>query len=148
MTTQLNPYLTFPGNAREAMEFYASVFGGDLSVSTFSEYGGAPEGLSDDGIMHARLDTAGGLTLMASDSTGEDDMTGPAVGGQRASSVQLSLGGEDADELRGYWQRLGERATVTVPLERQVWGDEFGMLTDEFGIAWMVNITSTENAAS
>ena len=147
MTTRLNPYLNFPGTARQAMELYQSVLGGDLRVSTFGEYGGAPEGLEADNIMHAQLETPSGFTLMASDGSG----TAAAGGGQatsEAGGISLSLSGEDADELRGYWERLSARGSVTMPLEKQMWGDEFGMLVDEFGLTWMVNITSPENAGS
>ena len=147
MTTRLNPYLNFPGTARQAMEHYQSVLGGDLRVSTFGEYGGAPEGLEADNIMHAQLETPSGFTLMASDSSG----TAGQGGGQatsEAGGISLSLSGEDADELRGYWERLSARGSVTMPLEKQMWGDEFGMLVDEFGMTWMVNITSPQNAGS
>ena len=144
MASKLNPYLNFDGNAREAMEFYQSVLGGDLRISTFSEYGGAPDGLAADNVMHAMLETPSGFTLMASDTPPEMSQgTGTGGGG-----VSLSLSGEDADELRGYWERLSARASVTMPLQKQLWGDEFGMLVDEFGNTWMVNITGPENAGS
>ena len=154
MTTRLNPYLNFATTAREAMEFYHSVFGGDLRISPFAEYGGAPEGLEADHVMHATLETPNGMTLMASDTpgastSGADQAAGRSgeQGGQ-SGGVSLSLSGEDADELRGYWDRLSARGAVTMPLQKQMWGDEFGMLVDEFGQTWMVNITSPENAAS
>jgi len=147
MTTRLNPYLTFSTTARQAMGFYQSVLGGELTLSTFGEYGGAPEGLEADHVMHAQLETAGGFTLMASDTSAG---AGPAAGQATsdASGVSLSLSGEDAEELRGYWDRLTARAAVTVPLQMQMWGDEFGTLVDEFGVTWMVNITGPQNAGS
>ncbi len=150
MTTRLNPYLNFAGTTRQAMEFYQSVLGGDLRVSTFAEYGGAPEGLEDQHVMHAQLETPSGLTLMASDTPATPGEPGAGAGGQAGSpmgepgGVSLSLSGEDAEELRGYWDRLSARAAVTVPLQKQMWGDEFGMLVDEFGMTWMVNITSPQ----
>src|SRR5919107_442197 len=139
MTTRLNPYLNFPGTARQAMEHYQSVLGGDLRISTFGEYGGAPEGLDADNVMHAQLETSSGLTLMAADSTGSSGDGGQAT--SDAGGVSLSLSGEDAEELRGYWEGLTARASVTMPLQMQMWGDEFGLLVDEFGMTWMVNIT-------
>jgi PhnB protein len=147
MTTRLNPYLNFAGTSRQAMEFYQSVLGGDLRINTFGEYGGAPEGLEADNVMHAQLEAPGGLTLMASDSSAPDGQGGGQATSD-ASGVSLSLSGEDADELRGYWERLSARGSVTMPLEKQMWGDEFGMLVDEFGMTWMVNITSPENQGS
>ena len=148
MTTRLNPYLNFATTTREAMEFYHSVLGGDLRMNTFGEYGGAPEGLEADHIMHAMLEAPGGLVLMASDTPGAGGGSGGRGSGGEAGGVSLSLSGEDADELRGYWERLTSRAAVTGPLQKQMWGDEFGMLVDEFGTTWMVNITSPENAGS
>ena len=133
MPSTLNPYLGFPDNAREAMEFYQSVFGGKLDISTFGSFGGAPEGLSEDNVMHAQLVTDAGFTLMASDTPG-------GMGVSEGSRISISLSGDDADALRGYWQRLSEGGEVTMPLEKQMWGDEFGMCTDRFGVPWMVNI--------
>jgi len=147
MTTRLNPYLSFSNNARQAMEFYQSVLGGDLRISTFGEYGGAPEGLEADNVMHAMLETPSGMTLMASDTPPEMRSAAGEVGAG-GSGVALSLSGEDGDELRGYWERLSARASVTMPLHMQMWGDEFGMLVDEFGNTWMVNITGPGNAGS
>jgi len=131
MTSKLNPYITFDGNAKEALAFYQSVFGGDLAVNTFAEYGGPPE--KADQIMHAALETDAGFTLMAAD---------PAPGQTLSpgNNYSISLSGDDADLLRGYWAALSEDGTVTVPLEKQVWGDEFGMCIDRFGVTWMVNV--------
>jgi PhnB protein len=130
MASRLNPYLNFPGKAREAMEFYRSVFGGNLEINTFAEYGGAPEGMSDDGVMHAMLTTDSGFVIMASDGGGEPS-------GQ--SAITMSLSGTD-DALRDYWQKLSDGGTVTMPFEKQMWGDEFGMCVDRFGVPWMVDI--------
>ena len=132
MVTRLNAYLTFNGNAREAMEFYADVFGGELVLNTFAEYG-APEAPGADRIMHAMLETTDGMVLMGADvPLGEDYVPG--------GTISMSLSGEDADALHGFWKRLSDTGSVTVPLEKQMWGDEFGMCTDQFGIDWMVNI--------
>ncbi|HEX2420804.1 MAG TPA: VOC family protein [Acidimicrobiia bacterium] len=134
MPTRLNPYISFRDNAREAMEFYKSVFGGNLTLSTFGEYG-APEGPGADNIMHAQLETENGLTLMAADTPPGEEWT-------PGSNFSISLSGEDAEELRGYWNRLSTGGSVSVPLEKQVWGDEFGQCVDKFGVSWLVNIGS------
>lgn len=133
MTSRMNPYVNFDGNAREAMEFYQQVFGGDLHVNTFGEYGD-PAAPGADKLMHAQLETENGLTLMASDLP-------PGMSATAGNNITISLSGEDDTELRGYWERLSDGGAVAVPLEKQMWGDEFGMCTDRFGIPWMVNIT-------
>ena len=138
MASKLNPYVTFDGTARQAMEFYRDVFGGELHVNTFGEYGdpGAPEA---DKIMHGSLETDAGFTLMGADNPpGNDHRPG--------NDIAISLSGDDADELRGYWERLADAGTVAVPLEKQMWGDEFGMCQDRFGVSWMVNIAGAQDA--
>ncbi len=136
MASQLNPYLNFPGTAREAMTFYQQVLGGQLDLMTFGQYG--MEGEGADGVMHAYLATDDGFVLMASDMPPGQEGAATA-----ASNVHVSLSGDD-ERLRGYWDGLAEGASVTMPLEKQMWGDEYGALTDRFGISWMVNIGSGE----
>jgi PhnB protein len=132
MSSRLNPYISFNGTARQALEFYQSVFGGDLSLNTFGEYG-SPDAPEADNIMHGMLETPSGYTLMGADVP-------PGMDHQPGNTMSVSLSGDDADELRGYWEKLSAGGTVTVPLEKQMWGDEFGMCSDQFGIDWMVNI--------
>jgi PhnB protein len=133
MASRLNPYLNFQGNAREAIEFYQQVFGGEVALSTFGEFGMA-EGDTADLVMHAQLETPAGYTLMVSD-------TPPGMDHTPGTTITVSLSGDDAEELRGYFAKLSEGGTVTMPLEKQVWGDEYGSLTDRFGIPWMANIS-------
>jgi PhnB protein len=132
MPSRLNPYLNFAGDARAAMEFYAEVFGGDLHLSTFAE-AGATDVPNPDQVMHAMLETRSGFTLMASDAP-------PGTAVQPGDNISISLSGDDGDELRGYWEQLSGTGTVSVPLEKQMWGDEFGLCVDRFGVHWMVNI--------
>ena len=136
MSSRLNPYISFDGTAREALEFYRSVFGGELNVSTFGDYGAA-EGVDADGIMHGQLETASGYTIMGAD-------TPPGMQHSPGSSITISLSGDDGDELRGYFTQLSEGGTVTVPLEKQMWGDEFGQCVDRFGVGWLVNISEPQ----
>jgi PhnB protein len=131
MASRLNPYLNFNGNARQAMEFYASVFGGTLNLSSFGEYGA--QGPDADRIMHGMLETDQGYTIMGADITSEMDFHAPA-------GFSMSLSGDDAELLRGYFGTLSAGGTVTMPLAKQVWGDEFGMCADQFGVSWLVNI--------
>jgi PhnB protein len=132
MTSRLNPYISFNGTARQAMEFYQTVFGGDLSLNTFGEYG-APDAPEADNIMHGMLEAPNGFTLMGADLP-------PGMEYDPGNNMAVSLSGDDGDELRGYWQKLSTSGTVSVPLEKQMWGDEFGMCEDQFGVTWLVNI--------
>ncbi len=132
MTSRLNPYISFKGQARDAMEFYRSIFGGELRVTTFGEFN-TPHADVADQIMHSMLETPSGYTIMASD-------TPPGMEHNPGTNITVSLSGDDGDELHGYWEKLSEGGTVTVPLEKQMWGDEFGACVDRFGIPWMVNI--------
>jgi PhnB protein len=133
VSSRLNPYLAFPGSARPAMEFYQAVFGGDLKINTFGEFGN-PDPAVADKVMHALLETDRGYALMASD-------LGPGMEHTPGNNITLSLSGDDNDELRGYWAKLSDGGQVAMPLEKQMWGDEFGMCVDKFGITWMVNIS-------
>jgi PhnB protein len=132
MASRLNPYIQFKDNARQALDFYKEVFGGELRVNTFGEFG-QQDSPDADKVMHGQLETANGFTLMASD-------TPAGMERNPGNNISVSLSGDDADDLRRYWDRLSDGGTVAVPLEKQMWGDEFGMCVDRFGIPWMVNI--------
>lgn len=133
----LNPYIGFRDNARQAMEFYKDVFGGELTLNTFGQYGD-PSAPGADNIMHGQLDTDQGFTLMASD-------TPPGMEFTPGSSITVSLSGDDEPQLQGFWHKLSDGGEVTMPLEKQMWGDQFGMCTDRFGVPWMVNITQPQS---
>ena len=132
MASQLNPYLTFDGNAREAMEFYQSVLGGELKVNTFGEFGN-PDPALKDLVMHANLDTPKGYRLMASDSA-------PGMTLNRGNNVTVSLSGDPGEGLEEVWDKLSDGGEVHVPFEKQMWGDTFGQCKDKFGIQWMVDV--------
>ena len=132
MTSRLNPYISFQDDARQAMEFYHSVFGGELTLHTFGEYGD-PSAPGAELIMHGMLESPDGFTLMGAD-------TPPGMESTKGDTMSVSLSGDDAGQLTGWWDRLSADGTVAVPLERQMWGDTFGMCTDRFGVPWMVNI--------
>jgi PhnB protein len=132
----LNPYLNFEGNAREAIDFYQSVFGGDVTVMAFGDMGmteheGNP--IPADGVMHGQLTSPEGFTLMASDNV-------PGMSEGQTPNGHLSLSGPEDDLLRGYWDKLADGGRIDVPLEVAPWGDAFGQVKDKFGINWLVNI--------
>ena len=133
MATTLNPYLSFRDNAREVMEYYKSVFGGDLTVSTFGEYQASQDPAEQDKVMHAMLTTDSGMVLMAADTPNGMDLN-------PGSNISVSISGDDEGELRRYWDGLVDGGSVTMPLEKAPWGDTFGMCTDKFGINWLVNV--------
>ena len=137
MVTRLNPYLGFRDNAREAMEFYQSVFGGELTVSTFGDFQMSDDPAEKDKVMHAQLETPNGLVLMGADTPSSVDYSG---GGDL---VSVSLSGEDVEELTGYWEKLSDGGTVQEPLTAAPWGDQFGMCDDKFGVHWLVNISGS-----
>jgi PhnB protein len=134
VASRLNPYLSFDGNAREALEFYQSVFGGTVKLNTYGEFGQEDSPIADK-IMHGQLETGDGFTLMGADNP-------PGTDYQPGHTITVSLSGDDVEELRGYWEKLSDGGEVTVPLEKQMWGDEFGMCSDRFGVPWMVDIGS------
>jgi PhnB protein len=136
VASRLNPYISFEDNARQAMEFYKDVFGGTLVLNTFGEFGQADSPIADK-IMHGMLETDNGFTIMAAD-------TPPGMDRSPGDNITVSLSGDDADQLRGYWEKLSGSGKVITPLEKQMWGDEFGQCTDQFGIPWMVNITAAQ----
>ncbi|MFF3757048.1 VOC family protein [Streptomyces sp. NPDC002185] len=140
MPSRLNPYINFDGDARAALEFYKEVFGGTLVLNTYGAFADDKAGEAADKIMHGMLETESDFTLMAADIP-------PGMPHDPGNNIAVSVSGEDTDELRRYWEGLSGTGTVSVPLEKQMWGDVFGMCTDRFGITWMVNITSRDDAA-
>ncbi len=136
MTTRLNPYLSFRDSAREAMDFYQSVFGGELTSATFAEFHSSDDPAEQDKIMHSMLETPNGLVLMAADTPNSMELSS-------GNNYSVSLSGDDDAQLRGYWEKLSSSGTVTMPLNKAPWGDSFGMCSDQFGITWMVNITGS-----
>jgi PhnB protein len=141
MSTTLNPYLGFRDNARQAMEFYQSVFGGELTLNTFADFQASEDPAEQSKIMHGMLVTKSGLTLMGADTPNGMTYT-------PGDNYSVSLSGEDEAELRGYWEGISTEGTVSMPLEPSPWGDIFGMCTDKFGVSWLVNINSAQSQGS
>jgi PhnB protein len=138
MNSKLNPYLNFNGNAKEAMEFYSNAFGGKLTMGTFKEGGTPHDPAEADKIMHAMLVADNGITLMASD-------TPKGWAYNPGTNVSVSLSGDNETELQGYWDKLSLGASIDQPLMKAPWGDTFGMLTDKFGIRWLVNMAGKKS---
>jgi PhnB protein len=137
MAVTLNPYLSFLNTARDAMEFYRSVFGGEVTVMTFADVPGMPIDDSErDKVMHAQLVGDNGIVLMGADTPHSMNFAPPA-------GISVSLSGDDDATLRGYWDKLSAGATIGEPLTTAPWGDSFGMLTDKFGTPWLMNISGS-----
>ena len=132
MAVQLNPYLGFKDNARAAMEFYQSVFGGTLNISTFKEFHASQDPAEDDLVMHAQLEGDNGIVFMASDTPARMDYT-------PGNNFNMSLSGDDEATLRGWFDKLADGGTVSMPMDKAPWGDIFGMCVDRFGVSWLVN---------
>jgi len=138
MQSKLNPYLNFNGTCQDAMEFYKSVFGGKLVMTNYLD-GGMSQSADDEKlIMHAMLEAENGITFMASDGKGD-------AGSNTEASIQMSLSGDNTDELSEYFNKLSKDGLIHEPLVQAPWGDTFGMLTDKYGINWMVNIAGVQN---
>ncbi|MFB8146825.1 VOC family protein [Microbacterium sp. NPDC056003] len=132
----LNPYLSFKNQAREAMTFYQSVFGGELDISTFGQYEGMVQDPSEnDLVMHSQLSTPDGFVLMGADTPSGVEYREPA-------GISVSVSGDDEAALQAYWNALAAGGTVVMPFETPPWGGRFGMLTDRFGIDWMLALNA------
>ena len=138
MPTILTPYLGFKDNAREAMTFYQTVFGGELMMSTFGEFQASEDPAEADKIMHGQLTSPNGLVLMGADTPNSQPFNA-------GDNFSVSLSGDDEEELTGYWNKLKEGGTVVEELAKAPWGDSFGMGKDKFGINWLVNISGPKD---
>lgn len=143
MAVKLNSYISFKDNAREAAEYYHGIFGGELTLSTFEEYASSEMPVADDEkskIMHAAIMGDNGIELFMADTPSN-------VPYEDGARISLTLNGDNEALLRGYWEKLAVDGTVTMPLDKAPWGDTFGMLTDKFGINWMVDVAASEKEA-
>ncbi|OUM39679.1 VOC family protein [Arthrobacter sedimenti] len=140
MAATINSYLSFRDTAARAMEFYQSVFGGELQRSTFAEFQVSEDPAEQHKIMHSMLTTPSGQVLMAADTPNSMEYAAPA-------GHSLSVSGDDEAELRGYWNALAGSGSEIVPLAQSPWGDSFGMCIDRFGVTWMVNIAGAPATA-
>ncbi len=138
MTITLSPYLNFRDQTAEAMEFYRSVTGGDLTMSRYSEFGVSDDPAEADKIMHAQLILPSGLILMAADVPNRMEYS------RGVNALSVSLFGDDEEELTRLYEGLSEGGTLSEPLSKAPWGDSFGSFTDRFGVDWLVNISQAQ----
>lgn len=133
-TVSLNPYIFFRGDCRDAMEFYKSIFGGDLTIQTYADVKMGNEN-QQDRVMHALLE-GGLIRLMASDTE---------QASAKAAKISLSLESSDDSVIRPVFDKLAEGGDILSELSKEFWGDTFGQLTDKYGIEWMFNIPSSDS---
>lgn len=136
MKSTINPYVAFKGNCKEAMEFYKSIFGGELELMDFSS---APMDIPEEyksKIMHAKLQF-GNAVIMASDTMPNNPIN---VG----DNVSISLGAESVEVGTKCFNSLSEGGKVLMPFADAFWGSKFGMLEDKFGVRWMIDCSKAE----
>ncbi|WP_129657049.1 VOC family protein [Rothia uropygialis] len=143
MSLTLNPYLTFSGDARAALNFYHEALGGELTIATFADFEAPVPQDAADLVMHGQLVTRNGITILASDG-GIMDQVAPGLGNPQVEVTLLGSASEDENAARGWFEGLSQDGEVTMPLEKAPWGDVFGSFTDQFGIRWMINLEAPE----
>jgi PhnB protein len=149
MTIQTTTHLNFRGDARQALEFYQSVFGGHAVVNTYADFGMPAELPGADKVVFGLVAADNGFRVMAYDIPGQ---TGGSIAGggstHRADNTTItdqalfvSIGADSLDELQGHWDALAVGATIVEPLAASAWSAGFGMLTDRFGVTWSISVT-------
>jgi PhnB protein len=134
----VNPYIAFRGNCREALDFYKQALGAEELYS--QTYGDSPmsEMGNADAIMHASMKIGGSTVMFCDDFHSPNFSTG--------GNISLAIGLNDVDKAKEYFANLSEGGTVTMPLDKTFWAEAFGMLTDKFGINWLVNCDAPHEA--
>jgi PhnB protein len=136
MTITTAVHLNFRGQARDALDFYQGVFGGHVVAITYADAHAAQRPEEAEQVMWGQVRSEAGFHVMAYDvpaSRPYDPGTDP---------VFVSVRGDDADEIRGYWEALSQGAVVKAPLEPSAWAPLYGMLTDRFGVTWVLDVAA------
>jgi PhnB protein len=150
MTIQTTTHLNFRGDARQALEFYQSVFGGHAVINTYADFGMPAELPGSDKVVFGLVAAENGFRVMGYDIPGQVEGSIAGGGSTRRENnttvtdqaLFVSIGSDTLDELRGYWEALSEGAVIVEPLAASAWSAGFGMLTDRFGVTWSVSATS------
>lgn len=151
MTIQTTTHLNFRGEARAALEFYQSVFGGHLVINTYADFGMPNDLPGAERVVFGLVASDDGFRVMAYDIPGETG--GTLVGGSSThrengttltdQALFVSINADTLEEAQGYWDALTVEATVIEPLAASAWSAGFGMLTDRFGVTWSLGVTAT-----
>jgi PhnB protein len=148
MTISTTTHLNFAdGRARDALDFYATAFGGAVTATTYGELGMPAESPDSSKVVFGQVATADGFRVMAYDVPGAD--AAPAAAGttrrENGATVTdqaffVSVRATTFDEVAGYWERLADGAAIVEPLAASAWSAGFGMLTDRFGVTWVLDV--------
>ena len=154
MSITTTAHLNFRGDARAALEFYQSVFGGQVTIATYGDFG-MPAGVPGaDNVVFGQVETVDGFRVMAYDIPGKPGGSAASAGSthrENGTTVTdqpffVSVRGETLEEVRGYWQKLSAGASIVEPLAASAWSPGFGMLTDGFGVTWILDVAAAYTA--
>jgi len=154
MAITTTTHLNFRGDARAALEFYRSVFGGDAAITTYGDVGSPQNVPGADAVLFGRLETAEGFRIMAYDIPGQHGDSKEVAGStwrENGATITtqpffVSVRGETFEEVRAYWDRLADGASIVEPLAASAWSPGFGMLTDRFGVTWVLDVEASGSA--
>ncbi|MGW7005852.1 VOC family protein [Streptomyces sp. NPDC054933] len=141
MSVNAVTHLNFRGEARAALTFYQSVFGGDMVMVTYKDAGNVQDPSEADQVMWGQVAARSGFCVMAY------DVPSRMPWNQGENAFFVSLRGETTEEVTAYWEKLSDGATVLQPLEPAQWAPLYGMLKDRFGVTWVVDVVSEYNAS-
>ena len=152
MSITTTTHLNFRGDARAALEFYQSVFGGTITIATYGDFGMPADAPGAENVVFGQVETADGFRVMAYDIPGQAD--GGASGSTRRENGTtvtdqpffVSVRGETLDEVEAYWSKLSVGASIVEPLAASAWSPGFGMLTDSFGVTWILDVAAAYTA--
>jgi PhnB protein len=154
MSITTTTHLNFRGDARAALEFYATVFGGQVTIATYGDFGMPKEAPGADNVVFGQVETEDGFRVMAYDIPGQSGGSASAAGSTRRENgvtvtdqpFFVSVRGETLDEVEAYWQKLSVGASIVEPLAASTWSPGFGMLTDGFGVTWILDVAAAYTA--
>ena len=154
MSITTTTHLNFRGDARAALEFYQSVFGGQVTIATYGEVGMPADAPGADNVVFGQVEGADGFRVMAYDIPGQAGGSAAAAGATRRENGTtltdqpffVSVRGETLAEVQGYWAALSAGALVVEPLAASAWSPGFGMLTDRFGVTWILDVAAAYSA--
>lgn len=154
MSITTTTHLNFRGDARAALEFYQSVFGGQINMSTYGDVGMPKDAPGADSVVFGQVESEGGFRVMAYDIPGAPADSAAAAGSTRRENGAtitdrpffVSVRGTDLDEVQGYWDKLSAGSSIIEPLAVSAWSPGFGMLTDGFGVTWILDVAADYDA--